>query len=169
MKLEEEIKNFKIRLLRKLPFYGDIVLKLGFHEKKEIPTACTDGKNIYYNPSFFKKLTEGQRNYILMHEIFHVILMHPYRGKGKNPRLWNIACDMVVNCMCDRMESYFKWLIKIPYERPADGIFSYVMDTEIVENIYSKLLKEYEKNNGASKFVINLYRAIIDGRYKYNI
>ena len=36
MKLEEEIKNFKIRLLRKLPFYGDIVLKLGFHEKKEI-------------------------------------------------------------------------------------------------------------------------------------
>ena len=169
MKLEEEIKNFKIRLLRKLPFYGDIVLKLGFHEKKEIPTACTDGKNIYYNPKFFKKLTEGQRNYILMHEIFHVILMHPYRGKGKNPRIWNIACDMVVNCMCDRMESYFKWLIKIPYERPADGIFSYVMDTEIVENIYSKLLKEYEKNNGASKFVINLYRAIIDGRYKYNI
>ena len=169
MKLEEEIKNFKIRLLRKLPFYGDIVLKLGFHEKKEIPTACTDGKNIYYNPLFFEKLTEGQRNYILMHEIFHVILMHPYRGNGKNPRVWNTACDMVVNYMCDKMESYFKLLVKIPYERPDEGIFSYIMDTEIVENIYSRLLKEYEKNNGASKLIINSYRSVIEGRYKYNI
>ena len=34
MKLEEEIKNFKIILLRKLPFYGDIVLKLCYSYKK---------------------------------------------------------------------------------------------------------------------------------------
>lgn len=169
MKIEEKIKNFKISLIRKLPFYGDVVLRLGFYEKKEIPTACTDGKNIYYNPLFFEKLTEGQRNYILMHEIFHVILMHPYRGNGKNPRVWNTACDMVVNYMCDKMESYFKLIVKIPYEQPDEGIFSHIMDTEIVENIYSRLLKEYEKNNGASKLIINSYRSVIEGRYKYNI
>ena len=64
IKSEDKIKNFKIKLIRKLPFYGDVVLRLGFYEKKEIPTACTDGKNIYYNPLFFEKLTEGQRNYI---------------------------------------------------------------------------------------------------------
>lgn len=169
MKIEEKIKNFKIKLIRKLPFYGDVVLRLGFYEKKEIPTACTDGKNIYYNPLFFEKLTEGQCNYVLIHEIFHVILMHPYRGNGRNPRLWNTACDMVVNYMCDKMESYFKLLVKIPYERPNEGVFSCIMDTEIVENIYSRLLKEYEKNNGASKLIINSYRSVIEGRYKYNI
>ena len=167
MNIDEEIKSFKMRLLRKMPFYGDIVLRLGFYEKKDIPTACTDGRNIYYNTKFFEKLTEGQRNYVLMHEILHVILMHPSRGKGRNPKLWNVACDMVVNSMCNKLTYDFKRKAGIPFERPEEGIFSYVMDTDIVENIYSKLLDEYEKNKGSSKLVITLQSAVIRGVFKY--
>ena len=43
MDLEMEIKRFKMDLLRKMPFYGDIVMRLPFVENKHIPTARTNG------------------------------------------------------------------------------------------------------------------------------
>ena len=46
MTIEEEIKNFKFRLLRKMPFYGDIVVRLNFIESDTVEVACTDGKNV---------------------------------------------------------------------------------------------------------------------------
>jgi predicted metal-dependent peptidase len=32
-----------------------------------------------------------------VHELLHAALLHHTRGRGRDPRLWNIACDFVVN------------------------------------------------------------------------
>ena len=49
MNVEQEIQRFKMELLRKMPFYGDILMRLVFVEDGRIPTAATDGKTIWYN------------------------------------------------------------------------------------------------------------------------
>ena len=47
-----------------------------------ISTAATDGVYVYINPDFFRSLTsDSQRAFLLFHEVGHIILRHPQRGK----------------------------------------------------------------------------------------
>ena len=47
-----------------------------------LPTAATDGVYIYVNPNFFLGLqNHSQRAFLLGHEVGHIVLRHPQRGK----------------------------------------------------------------------------------------
>ena len=46
------VQSFKFTLLRKMPFYGDILMRLPVEANPGIPTARTDGGRIEYNPAF---------------------------------------------------------------------------------------------------------------------
>jgi predicted metal-dependent peptidase len=64
-----------------------------------VPTAATDGSRFYWNPKFllsFENNIIGLR-ILAHHESFHSIYMHPDRRGARNPRLWNIAVDYIVN------------------------------------------------------------------------
>lgn len=102
---DEEIRRgllkFKMDMLRHMPFYGDILMKVPMIEDKNISTACTNGKNIRYNPDFLRKLSEGERNYIFLHEVMHIMMMHWKRCGDRDPELWNIASDWMVNSKLD--------------------------------------------------------------------
>ena len=140
MEIEQEVERFRMEMLRKMPFYGDIVMRLPFSANPGIPTACTDGSGIEYNPAFLQKLNPGQRNYVLMHEVFHVLLFHCRRSRDRDPRLWNTAADLVVNRMLDQL-SWHMENKKIPCQRPPEGIFGRVTDTDTVETLYEVLRK----------------------------
>ena len=82
------------------PFWGSLMLSLGHSERNDMPTACTDGKHIYWNAEFVDGLTEPQTLGLMCHEIGHVIFQHcekhgePYDSE---PKLCNIAMDIVIN------------------------------------------------------------------------
>lgn len=65
--------------------------------------ACTNGKHVIWNRGWLRTspLAADRENlaWILAHEALHVRLHHPARGAGKDPEIWNIACDSVVNRM----------------------------------------------------------------------
>jgi predicted metal-dependent peptidase len=85
----EKVANGKATLLRKQPFFGVTSFKLIWKENNSIPTACTDGKSILWNGSFFDGLTKSQAIGVILHEMFHVILKHPIQMKRflkKNPQ-----------------------------------------------------------------------------------
>ena len=68
----------------------------------DIPRAATDGKNIYFNPEWFMSIPHAQRVGVLVHEVWHVALNHcklqKYSRLGtRNPMLWNISCDGIIN------------------------------------------------------------------------
>ena len=60
-------------------------------------TACTDGRKIYFGPSFLSNLSDDELDFILMHEIMHCALQHCLRTGDRDPEAFNIACDIVVN------------------------------------------------------------------------
>jgi len=64
---------------------------------KSIPTAGTDGKRYYWNPEFVLKLNRIGLRIVCAHEAWHAIYMHPQRRGSRNPKLWNIAVDYIVN------------------------------------------------------------------------
>ena len=60
MAIEDEIIKFKMQLLRKMPFYGDIVMRLPIIRNDSVPTARTNGRCIEYSGKFFEKMGVGQ-------------------------------------------------------------------------------------------------------------
>ncbi len=53
------------------------------------------GKELYVNPA--AGLTESECRFVMAHELLHVALRHSTRCRGRDPYLWNVACDFVIN------------------------------------------------------------------------
>lgn len=109
MTIEESISKLKINLIRRRPFYGVILMKLG--ELKESDTtdiASTDGDTIFYNKEYMDKLSESERNFYLLHQLYHCIFMHPTRMINKDSKVANIAADYLVNYYIDMEKEAFR-------------------------------------------------------------
>lgn len=78
-------------------FFVSIMMRLNLNFTNEVPTAATDGLNIYFNPDFVESLTLPECAFTFMHETMHVVLKHMNRRGSRDPKLWNIAADYVIN------------------------------------------------------------------------
>lgn len=77
-------------------------------EREEISVAAVDEvlRTIYINPG--PRLTEQELRFVIAHEVLHVALRHLPRRRGREPFLWNVACDFVIN----------DWLIQMDVGQP---------------------------------------------------
>ena len=88
----------RVGLLLRHPFFGNLATRLQIKEAEEwCNTAATDGRAIYFNRKFFEPLTTKQVEFVIAHEILHNVFDHMSRREGRNPRIFNIACDYAVN------------------------------------------------------------------------
>ena len=62
-----------------------------------ISVAAVDiaAKEIFVNPAAALSLEEAR--FVIAHELLHVGLRHDARCRGRDPYLWNVACDYVIN------------------------------------------------------------------------
>ncbi|MBQ2717422.1 MAG: hypothetical protein IJF75_02350 [Clostridia bacterium] len=91
------LKTSRMRLLVNHSFYGMLLMHLKYSLDLECQTAYTDGEKIAFSPSFMDELSDGELDFVMMHEIMHVALLHCFRGTDFDKELFNIACDIVVN------------------------------------------------------------------------
>lgn len=87
----------RMRILCDHGFYGLLLMHIKFALDESIQTACTDGVYITFSPKFLEELSDRELDFVMMHEIMHVVLQHCMRGKEKEAKRYNIACDIVVN------------------------------------------------------------------------
>ena len=87
----------RMRILVKNGFYGLLLMHMVYALDETIETAATDGKRIFFNPGFLDELNDKELDFIMMHEILHVVLKHVLRQGNRNPEMFNIATDIVVN------------------------------------------------------------------------
>jgi predicted metal-dependent peptidase len=67
---------------------------------EDIPTACTNGRDVIYNPKFIDTLKDRELNFVVLHEALHKVFQHMFLWKKlwkESPQLANIAADYVVN------------------------------------------------------------------------
>lgn len=87
----------RMRILYNHGFYGLLLMHMICAVSEEIETACTDGVRITFGIDFLDSLSDSELDFVMMHEILHVVLQHCFRGDVEDPEAYNIAADIVVN------------------------------------------------------------------------
>lgn len=80
-KAKHSIVTARVNLILKQTFFGALVLRLKMVPDFTIPTACTDGKTIRYNPEFMNGLSLKQIEGVCCHEVLHCACGHIWREK----------------------------------------------------------------------------------------
>lgn len=96
---QKALDKAKIQLMARpdSAFFTTVCFSMKHLFSDEIPTACTDGTTIKFNPDFFLRLDIKQQLFVLVHETLHVCFMHMLRRGSREPRRWNVAGDYVIN------------------------------------------------------------------------
>ena len=101
---EEKIRKYiqrlllsRMRILCNHGFYGLLLMHMIYAVDEEVETACTDGKRITFGTDFLDSLSDAELDFVMMHEVLHVVLQHCLRGNDRDHENFNIACDIVVN------------------------------------------------------------------------
>ena len=85
-------------LLLTSPFFSALLLQVKMEEDTSLDCIAAASSNaIYINPDKLGDLSKKQIKFVLIHELMHIILLHTTRCGGRDPQLWNVACDYVVN------------------------------------------------------------------------
>lgn len=80
-------------------FFGSLLcsMDIRFDPKLEYD-ACTDcATHITFNPDRFYTASENTREILLIHELNHVGRLHMIRRGNRDPKNWNIACDIRID------------------------------------------------------------------------
>ena len=98
------------------PLLGAMVAAFDFIEdakacqREDISVAAVNERlrTIWLNPA--AGLGEMGLRFVIAHEVLHVALRHSSRRQGRDPFLWNVACDFVINA----------WLIEMAVGQPPE-------------------------------------------------
>jgi len=95
-------------------------------------------REIYINPAF--RLSDDELRFVMAHELLHAALRHGRRAKGRDPYLWNIACDFVINDWLTSMGVGVR-PEQVLYDRRFEGMSAEEVYDKVTENlrVYRKL------------------------------
>lgn len=98
MEAIKKIESALTKLVIQEPFFATLAFLFSIKEDKEIPTFCTDGKNLFFNPEFCAGLKMEEIKTVLAHEVLHCALGHLWRmPTGADHETWNEAADHETN------------------------------------------------------------------------
>ena len=120
-------------------FFTTVLFSLRQVWDDTIPTACTNGLEIRFNPEFFCSLSKDEQLFLLLHEVGHVIFSHMVRRGSRDPGLWNYAGDYVINGM----------LIGRGFKMPDMGLHADRFANMSTEQVYDLLKQEQPPINPA--------------------
>ena len=94
-----KLARFSLLLRKAYPFLGELSMRVEKHHTEPNGLASTDGFRLYLNVERLNELPEESLNFVLLHELFHIILRHRYKNGMPfyEKKYWNIGFDLVVN------------------------------------------------------------------------
>ncbi|MDE7324891.1 MAG: hypothetical protein K2N63_01195 [Lachnospiraceae bacterium] len=134
-----------------------IVEDYGVCNREEISIAAVDvvAGEIYINPA--AGLDDEEQKFVLAHEFLHAGLMHHERCKGRDPYLWNVACDYVIN----------GWLCDMGIGRMPDrGLYDETLKDVSAESLYDRMIQDFRKFSKMDTFRGYGKGDVITGRKK---
>ncbi len=129
---ETLVSRWILRLRRDAPFFATLALFTHFYPSEKVPTAATDGENLYFNLEFMSSLSSNEQLGVVIHEVLHAALLHVPRRGSRDPKLWNWAADIVVNAQ----------VLEAKYALPRGHIRIQALEKLTVEEVYEKLLED---------------------------
>lgn len=98
IKITQRLQNVRQGLVQKTPFYAILLFGLRFSLDDMVERVYTDGERIAFNPDFLREISDKELEFIMLHEVSHVALGHPFRCvHDYDIEIFDEACDIVVN------------------------------------------------------------------------
>ncbi len=144
MKIVKRLQGARLSLMKKQPFYALLLMHMKFALDLTCDTAYTDGSRIAFNPDFINDLDDSELEFVLMHEVLHAALAHPFRYQADyETDKFDIACDIIVN---------------------SNILYSFGMDTsKITLKKYGELMHLMPNGEEGYKYSIeDAYRILMD-------
>ena len=136
----DRIITARVGLLLRHPFFGNMATRLKIEAADDwLMTAAVDGRKLYFNTQFFNAMSNKEVEFVIAHEILHMVFDHLGRRDDRNPMLYNIAADYIVNNLLvrDRVGTKPK-IVDCYQDFKYEGWSS--------EDVYDDLFKQAEKN-----------------------
>ena len=135
----EKLVTARIGLLLRHSFFGNLATRMQLiNADLWCSTAATDGQKFYYNSRFIMMLKPKEVEFLVGHEVLHVVYDHMGRRGNRDPEMWNIADDYAVNADLKRHKvGEFIKTVPCLYEQKYDG--------KAAEEIYDDLMKNVQK------------------------
>ncbi|MBQ9043724.1 MAG: hypothetical protein IJ111_13030 [Eggerthellaceae bacterium] len=142
------------RILAEHGFYGLLLMHMKFAVGDELDTAWVSRDTITFNPDFSDKLNADELCFVLEHEVLHAALGHLERVGARDPELWNLACDIVVNSNIKHSNGDDPASITLRCE-PGESFHLAPNGKEgwhyTADEVYEMLLKKRRKKGGAGE------------------
>ncbi len=140
---DEIFQKIRINFLFNHPFLSVLALSIATNYKEnEFSAFQTNGMNISVDLEKLSKYSNDEITYLYAHTLLHIVLKHPYRQKTREKKLWNQACDLVINLVMSKFSNVG--------EVPKDEILDLDLENKCVEEVYEILYKEQEENSESS-------------------
>jgi len=140
--IEDKLIKARIEMLISAPFFGNLATRLRFKDATEwCPTLATDGRYFYYNRNFVAAMSDAEIVFGIGHEVLHCVYDHfdVIRRGDRDPRLWNIANDYVINAdLIDAKIGEEIKLVKICYDWKYRGMVS----EEVYDDLFEQAKEE---------------------------
>jgi predicted metal-dependent peptidase len=124
-----------LRICDRSTFFATLALFARVDISARVPTAATDGRDIFVNPEFFGALAPPEQDGLLLHEVLHAALLHVPRRGSRDPQLWNVAADIVVNGM----------IAKEGYSLPAGALRDPQHEHLSTEEVYDLIMQSAQQ------------------------
>ena len=142
VEIEDKLIKARIEMLISAPFFGNLATRLRFKDATEwCPTLATDGRYFYYNRNFVAAMSDAEIVFGIGHEVLHCVYDHfdVARRGNRDPRLWNIANDYVINAdLIDAKIGEEIKLVKICFDWKYRGMVS----EEIYDDLFEQAKEE---------------------------
>lgn len=126
----------RARIAQTQVFFASTIYGARLIETKEANKLRTNGMDIQFNADHITKhdaFVEGE----LLHEVLHCALNHPARRSGRDPEMWNEACDYSINPL---ISQYF--------QLPKTALVNSRFQGKSPERIYEILKMEKQEQEG---------------------
>ena len=94
-RLREQIRRSRARLMVSDPALAMVLMYLRFVATKDVYRISTNGREILFDPGWFQKLGKKETDYILSHEVIHIVLEDTKRPAFFTGDRFHHACDII--------------------------------------------------------------------------
>lgn len=172
-KFTDRLTGAKKFLRNTWPFYFFVLDGLRTVPTLDVPTmAVDDFSNVYINPYFaLNELTLQETAGVLAHEASHVFSNDFFRRGSRDPQLWNVAADYVINKILLRDGHKLPVLGCLPklkgnrwYIEEQDKLTGNNLSIDITEltreEVYEQLRQNWEKKKEIIKQLVELQKQL---------
>jgi predicted metal-dependent peptidase len=140
-KLSTTVARARDWFVNSYPLLGALAASFDFIEdplichRMQISVAAVNDavKEIYIHPG--AGLNDQECRFVIAHELLHVSLRHSTRCRGRDPYLWNVACDYVINDWLTEMKIGAHPRLGLLYDPELKGLSAEAIYDRIVTDL----------------------------------